>query len=290
MKDIHGNTIILCESPENSSREYLVKNNLIKKDGSTYKTVQMTHEKYRMDKSSYLLDSIKIIKKDETIRFVKNTIVSVNNKLDIDNLLNAFGDVTIQISDYTLHAPIKYDGHKYSDKTGQEFEYASSDDKLSDNYKKSFISWMGKDNGTLLTPVVDKFAVACNFLKRDMGKLTGYINIEKYLRMINKPSTFSLNVKNNNPILIAENTVKLTASLDVYGRILVLVEGATISSGNDANKTPYALFTTRPVNFGKESLPYSVVRRTGISVFISPFVGNSNTNLSLIKGGFDLLK
>lgn len=290
MKTSTGYELLLVNDIEFSAMEYLRVNGLLKKDGTPYKSVTKTSEYYTFPGSSHQHKAITILieKKPEKVMFIGSRVsISYYSSNDIDNLFTAYGrDIIIDVDGLAIESGYRVDGDCITIQGGDKFLLNESDEPQG-GFVKSFMSWLNRDNGNMLQPLTERFLVACRLIRHDMGKLTGYANVERYLRMIRKPSTFRL-ASSDSSIIKTDSTISIVAEC-INEKIVCKTSGMHIIQGNDSAE-PYVLFTTKPVNFGSGNLPFIIVRSKGLSIFISPFIANPGINLKAIKGGFDLLR
>lgn len=289
MKTINGYTLSLVDDIDSGSLEFMRENGLLKKDGTPYKSVTKTITNYTFPGSSYQHRAItvSIDKKTEKVMFIsKRVSITYYNTGDIDKLLGIFGDADIDMDGVKLGSGYRVDNECLHASNGERYLINESDDSQ-DGFVKAFISWLNRDNGNMLRPLTEKFLVACRLIRTDTNRLTGYANVERYLRMIRKPSTFRLS-SSDSPIIKTDRNITIVADI-VNDKMICTTSGLHVVHGN-SDAEPYVLFTTKPVNFGSGNLPFVIVRSNGFSIFISPFIANPGINLKAMKGGFDLLR
>lgn len=289
MKTSSGYTLNMVDDIDLASNIYLRDNNLIKKDGTPYKSVTKAYATYSFPNSSYQhkVITVSVDKKSDKIMFMcKSVTIPYYESASIDKLLSAFGDANVDMDNVHLATGFRVDRDYIHTRDGVKYQITESDESQ-DEFVKSFMSWLSRDNGNMLQPLTERFLVACRLIKVDINRLTGYANIERYLRMIRKPSTFRLS-NSDSSIIKVDSSMSIVAE-SINDNIVCKTTGLHVIHGNSSAE-PYVLFTNKPVNFGSGNLPFIVVRSKGLSIFISPFVANPGIKLNALKGGFDLLR
>lgn len=290
MKTSSGYILLMVDDIDTASSTYLRENNLIKKDGTTYKSVTKLNTTYNFPNSSYQHKAIAISidKKSDKVMFIcKSVTLPYYESASIDTLLSVFGEVDrIDMGSVQLLDGFRVDSDCIHTRDGVKYQITESDESQGE-FVKSFMSWLNRDNGNMLQPLTERFLVACRLIKTDTNRLTGYANVERYLRMIRKPSTFRLS-SSDSPTIKVDHSLTIVAEC-INDKIVCTTSGLHVIHGNSSAE-PYVLFTTKPVNLGSGNLPFIVVRSKGLSIFISPFIANPGIKLSALKGGFDLLR
>ena len=288
-KDSNGADIIFVDKLEDGKKEYLTLNNLIKKEGEPYKTVTVSNSSYSFYGSPHSVKSIKITKKDgSSVHIVENRIPMAGSidSNGLDTFLHTLGNDVVMDFGGTLVRSMRSHGQQMVDHEGTEYTISTGEDTTSNELTNMLVAWMRRDNGRVVLPMIEKFLFICRMSRNDPNRLTGYVNMKRYMKMLNAPSTFSTSQSNQmivsgKPEIIVEN---------VNGSYLhVRISGITLVSKVN-EPTPYSLFTARPMKVGTETLPFFTTRYKGITIFVSTVMLTNDAFIRSMHGGVDLLK
>lgn len=263
--------IKLVDNIDTGVREYLSNNGLLKKDGSVYKSVTVNNINYTFAGSHYVHNAKNVIHKNNNIIFIKNTINV--SKSELDNGLHSFGDAKLVLDG------VSYNNSRFTD--GQLVTDSGVFSEYNNELNKVFVSWLRSDNSNVAEPLIEKYLYITRVTKN--YNLTGYADVESYFSMLKKKSTFSSYAGT----VDINNSITFTAKMESESNILLMTNDVKVFKNN---RRLYLLFTTYPVSFGKETLPYVASYHKGVSIFVTPFNGINNIDLNKIKGGINLLK
>jgi len=307
VQNIDSNTQVIFT--DNAQSDYLsiaTELGYTKKDGGLYKYVtaefsQMYHP--RGAQSS--IPCVRLIAKGVETYIVKNSFDFV---LNVDHIRNAihgfehFGSNYIPVVDsIEFKGPFnELSGNRIQDNIGKIISFAEQ--QVSDNSSMihKVMHRLATDNGHMLAPIIKRYLNTIHLFKGNKNLLTGYAKLENYLRMIKQPTTgliqdvddgidadYVVNFNNGS----TQARVIVTGVRDGVPVIELKFNGSLNTHGKKVQKPePYVLLTTKPINLGRERLPYNVVSYRGTPIFITPLIFNSTKILSELKGGINLLK
>lgn len=203
-------------------------------------------------------------------------------------LVNTLPNVKVTINDSEIRTPIRADGNNIVDGSGTHYGVNIKDNSAA--FLQKFMSWIKKDNGRMINPIIGKFFPMVKLFNADADKFTGFANIDAYLTRVGHPSIFEgsgtgvLNIRKTGDVFL-----KVTAVSS--GTISCELNGLKISDVTDIEKpTPYVLVSIKPVTVYGTRLPFFTAKYAGVPLFVSMLVMNDDRYLRDMRGGVDLLK
>lgn len=298
--------VVFTDNPQSDYLMIASELGYTKKDGNLYKYVttefsQMFHP--RGAQSS--IPSVKLTAKGAETYIVKNSFDFVFNNEHIRNLVNAFGyfgNNYIPIMDsIEFRGPFSELGmDQIRDNSGKIISFAAQSSSDNSSIIHKVIHRLATDNGHMLAPIIKRYLNTIHLFKGNKNLLTGYAKLDNYLRMIKQPTKGLIpEIDNESDVdfSVSFNNGSTQARVEVVGVrdgvpvVELKFNGSLQSQGKVAQRPePYVLLTTKPINFGRETLPYNVVSYRGTPIFITPLIFNSNKILKELKGGINLLK
>lgn len=277
-----------------------------KKDGSLYKYVAVEFSQmYHPRGAQSSMPCIKLIAKGVETYIVSNSFDFILNADHIRNAITGFehfgGNYIPVIDSIEFNGPFnELTGKRLQDKSGKTISFAEETVPDNSSVIHKVMHRLATDNGHMLAPIIKRYLNTIHLFKGNKNLLTGYAKLDNYLRMIKQPSIGVIQDVDDGidaDYVIAfqggysQARVVVVGVRDGVPVIELKFSGSLQSHSKKAQRPePYVLLTTKPINLGREKMPYNVVSYRGTAIFVTPLIFNSSKILSELKGGINLLK
>ena len=250
------------------------------------------------------LSAISILAKDKAIFVMDNSFTFHLQRTDIKPLANALnkfgGSHNLVIGDTMIKGPFHVTDATHLSSGGGKIAIGQFIDNTIETKVDEFIHRMNTDNGRMLSPLAKKFSDIAHLMGGNRGRLTGYANLNVFLRMLNKPmlNTSSL-VKDmaNSPYLLHLPLGQMQAKVVVTGiegstLVITLISSAKLFSGNHQlpQKFPYLILTAKPFRLQDQQFPFFAMPFKQHRLFVTAIILDTDDPLKSLSGGLNLLK
>ena len=279
---------------------------LIGKNGAPFKYVQVQNNGNHFPKGGNVtLPATIILAKDKVI-FILNDSYSFpvyrSNTNSLVNGLNHFGTPSIiNFGKTPLSSPFNSrDARHLNSNNGKKISVGNFLNDNMINKSDEFVQKMRIDNGRMVLPIARKFHDMLHLMGGNRNKLTGYVDLNLYLRMIKQPSMVMNNMaddidKSNYVLNIPDEQVQSVVKVSgVEGNVLSIDFKSSAelipSSATILHPTPYLVFTLKPLSILNQRFPFFITSVKQYRIFVSVILLDESTPLDTIAGGINLLK
>jgi len=278
---------------------------LLNKEKTPHKYVQIqSNGQYTPKGGVTPLPCTTILAKDKAIFVMNNSFnfsILRNDARPLSNALNRFGSASIvNIDDNNFKTPISVSDSKHLKSGIDKIAIGQFINSTIENKVDQFIHRMKTDNGKMLLPLTRKFVDVSHIMGGNKSRLTGYADLNIYLRMLNQPTLNSealiKDMANSNYLLnVPEEQVNAMVVVDgVENGNLKLHLKAPIKMYSDEKplpqKFPFLLFTLKPITLKEQKFPFFVMPYKHNRLFVTAMILDSMKPLESLSGGLNLLK
>ncbi len=265
------------------------------------------YDEYKIDKDilKKVVDSNEFsyteIQHDPIIRIFNTEITLMANDFNkfVTEINNLFEIYTIYLNDYKFTSPLTMVNPKVI-KDGYGDKLIINQNDINEKDLTTFIYRMKKDNGKILSPLVNRFSRTAYLLNNNRRAILGYAHLPTYFRLLKNDMYENyypfISIDKNDYIINIKSTLSFfTLKIDNEGDnnpvIRVNIDGVEISKKKlDSKGDPYLIVGTRPIDVNGLKLPFFVVKERSFNNFCSVLVFKDDSFLSNMKGGINLLK
>lgn len=249
------------------------------------------------------LASITVLAKDKAI-FIMNDMhrfsLLRNDARALASALNRFGVSTVDINGKSIKGPFSAIDSRHLKTGSKNIALGQFINNSIESKVDQFIHRMKTDNGKMLLPLTRKFTDMLHLLGKNRNRLSGYVDLNLYLRMLNQPTLNTesvikdLNTADYLLNIPQEQThaVISVAGVDASGVKLVLKSPSVLYDGVESlpQKNPYLMFTPKPLSLKDEQFPFFVLSYKGHRVFVTAMIMDNSSPFESLSGGVNLLK
>lgn len=152
---------------------------------------------------------------------------------------------------------------------------------------------LGVNNGKLFEPLIARYVYSCRQVSRKRLQVTGYFDLEEYLRTIHDDSSKLFTVGHTNALIYVETgnmtTINVSSVKDGVANVSI-VGGKSILDMKRANAfKPYVIFSQSPLIIRNEmNFQWTRVTFDGMTIFMTPMMTKPDA-WGTLQGGIDLL-
>ncbi len=274
---------------------------LVSSTGDVFKFVQIQQNgNYFPKGGNVTLPATVVLAKDKVI-FVLNDSYSFSaHKSNSSSLvagLNHFGSqCLVDFGGININTPFVVKDTHHMSGGGKKIIIGNY---LKDNSKKAdeFVQRIRTDSGRMIYPLTRKYHDLAHLMGNKRGKLTGYVDLNTYLKLMRQPSMvvnsdiddcdYVFNIADEQ----SQCTVKVVGS-DKGKLILSFSSRAKLISASTPalHPAPYLIFTLKPFSILNQKMPFFITPIKDYRIFVSVLVLDNTALLKSLSGGVNLLK